>query len=147
MLLQRIANNDLLDARRDARLFQQQLNRLFSLASAASESSEFPLINVWTSGNDAVARAEIPGVEPKDIEITIVNDTLTIRGSRNPDAVKDGETCHRQERGYGQFSRSMQLPFGVESEAVKARFSNGVLTIELPREESKKARRIDVINE
>ncbi len=146
MLLHRIADNDVFGSRRDMHLLQQELNRLFSRANTAS-SSDFPLINVWTSENDAIARAELPGVDANDLEVTIVNDTLTIKGVRNADSVKDGETCHRQERGYGQFSRSLQLPFTVEAQAVQARFNDGVLQISLPRAESEKARKIKVISE
>lgn len=146
MLLHRIADNELLDSRREMQRLQQHLNRLL-LSGESFASQEFPPINVWTSEDEAIVRAELPGIEPADIDISLVNDTLTIKGCRNKEAEKEGETCHRQERGYGQFARSLQLPFRVESDKVEARFADGVLEISLPRAESDKARKISVKHE
>jgi len=125
---------------------QHKLNRLLS-ASASSSPPEYPPINVWTSSTGAIVRAEIPGMAADDVEISLVHDTLTIRGSRNPEQLKEGESCHRQERGFGQFTRTLQLPFGVEADEVQARFTNGVLQITLPRAEAEKPRKISVVSE
>ena len=143
MLFQRLADHDLFSSRQEMRRLQQHLNRLL-FSGESFTSKEFPPINVWTSDNEAIVRAELPGIEPDDVDISLVNDTLTIRGSRNPDAINNGQTCHRQERGHGQFTRSLQLPFAVNADAVQARFANGVLQITLPRAESDKARKISV---
>jgi HSP20 family protein len=143
MFLQRLANHDLLDTRLEMQRLQQHLNQLL-FSDESSRSHEFPPINVWTSENEAIVRAELPGIEAADVEISLVNDTLTLRGSRNPDAMSSGEACHRQERGCGQFTRSLQLPFRVEADKVEARFANGVLQIVMPRAESEKARKISV---
>ncbi|MBX9771589.1 MAG: Hsp20/alpha crystallin family protein, partial [Candidatus Obscuribacterales bacterium] len=91
--------------------------------------------------------AEVPGISPEDVDISLLNDTLTIRGSRKPDSLKEGESRHRHERGYGQFTRSLQLPFGVNSEQVQAHVANGVLQITLPRAEAEKPRKISVVSE
>jgi HSP20 family protein len=117
--------------------------------SAEPEASahEFPPINVWSSESGVIVRTEIPGTDPNDVDISLVNDTLTIKGSRHPETLKDEQRCHRQERGYGQFTRSLQLPFGVEADRVQARFTNGVLQITLPRAEADKPRKIGVIAE
>ena len=146
MLFQRLAENDLIGSLRDMQRLQSSLNRLLS-ASAANRQEEFPPINVWTSGNGAIVTAEIPGVAPDDVEISLVNDTLTIRGFRKAEELTEGESRHRQERGYGQFTRSLQLPFGVEPDNVQAKFNNGVLQITLPRAEAEKPRRISVVSE
>lgn len=146
MLLQRLTDNDLFSSMRDMQRLQNSLNRLLS-ASVPVQQAEFPAVNVWTSENGAVVRAEIPGVAPEDVDISLVNDTLTLRGSRNPEELKEGESRHRQERGYGQFTRSLQLPFGVNADRVQAKFRNGVLQITLPRAEAEKPRRISVISE
>jgi len=143
MLIERIADNGLFGSLRDVQRVQNSLNRLLSIGGPAHQV-EFPLINVWTSENGAIVRAELPGIAPEDVEISLVKDTLTLRGSRNPDELKEGESRHRQERGYGQFTRSLQLPFRVEGDAVQAKFSNGVLQITLPRAEAEKPRRINV---
>lgn len=147
MLFQRYADNDLFGSLRDMQRLQNSLNRLLTASVPLEASAEFPPINVWTSENGAIVRAEIPGVAPEDVDISLVNDTLTLRGSRNPEELKEGESRHRQERGYGQFARSLQLPFGVEADHVQARFSNGVLQITLPRAEAEKPRRISVVSE
>jgi HSP20 family protein len=143
MFLQRIADHDLLRPHTELQRLQQHLNRLL-FSEDSFTAREFPPINVWTTDNEAIVRAELPGIEPGDVDISLIHDTLTIRGSRNPEAMKEGETCHRQERGFGQFTRSLQLPFAVEAEHVQAQFSNGILQITLPRAESDKARKITV---
>jgi len=147
MLYQRLADNDLLGSLRDMERLQNSLNRLLSASAAGEASTEFPLVNVWTSENGAIVRAEIPGVGPENVDISLVNDTLTIRGSRNPEQLQEGESRHRQERRFGQFSRSLQLPFGVDADRVQAKFGSGVLQITLPRAEAEKPRRINVVSE
>ncbi|SRR5579875_486877 len=143
MLLQKFVENDVLSSLRDMQRLQQQLNRLLS-AGGWPAAEEFPPVNVWASENGAVVRSEIPGIEPSDVEISLVNNTLTIKGSRKAEELKNGQRCHRQERGYGEFTRSLQLPFGVDADNVQARFSNGVLQITLPRAEADKPRKIGV---
>ena len=146
MLFQRLADNDLFGSLRDMQRLQDSLNLMLS-SSAANNATEFPPLNVWTSENGAIVRAEVPGIAPEDVDISLVHDTLTIRGSRKPEDLKKGESRHRHERGYGEFTRSLQLPFGVEADKVQAKFSNGVLQITLPRAEAEKPRRITVISE
>lgn len=143
MLLQRFSDNDLLTSLKDMQRLQTQLNRLLSVSTAGAQI-EFPPVNVWTSASGAIVQADIPGIAPEDVEISLVNNTLTIRGSRNPEEPKEGLSCHRQERGYGQFTRTLRLPFGIQSDAVEARFANGVLEIKLPRAEAEKPRKINV---
>lgn len=146
MLLQRRTDNDFLGSLRDMQRLQNSLNRLLS-GDVPSQATDFPPINVWTSATGAIVRAEIPGIAAEDVQISLVNDTLTIRGSRNPEALNEGEARHRQERGHGQFTRSLQLPFGVEADQVQAKFTNGVLQITLPRAEAEKPRKISVVSE
>ena len=143
MNLHRTENNDVFGSLSDIHRLQHQLNRLLAMGQIP-ESPEFPAINVWTSDSGAIVRTEIPGIRVERVEISLVNDTLTIRGVRNPDPEKDGVMCHRQERGAGQFSRSIKLPFIVEPDAVQASFSNGILQIELPESASQKPRKINV---
>jgi HSP20 family protein len=143
MLLQKFTDRDLFGSLQDMQRLQRQLDRLMSLENA-SATQEFPPIAAWSSEHGAIVRAEIPGIDPNDVEITLVNDTLTIKGSRIPEVLKEGETCHRQERGSGQFTRSLQLPFGVEADEVKALFTNGILQITLPRAKAEKPKTIKV---
>lgn len=145
MLFQRLAGNDLFSSLREMQRLQDSLNRV--LSSGPNHSTEYPLVNVWTSENGAIVRAEVPGIAPEDVDISLVHDTLTIRGSRKPEELKEGESRHRHERGFGEFTRSLQLPFGVEGDKVEAKFANGVLQITLPRAEAEKPRRISVVSE
>jgi HSP20 family protein len=126
----------------DVELLQQAMNDLFSGVSGAVH--EFPPVNVWTNRDGAVAKAELPGVTPENLEILVQNDVLTLKGSRPAEALKEGEQWLRRERPTGQFSRTLKLPFKVESNAVAAEFNKGVLTVKLPRAESDKPRKIEI---
>jgi HSP20 family protein len=108
---------------------------------------EFPATNAWVSDDDAVVTTEIPGIDPDALEISVVKDSLTLRGSRQAEDLKEGEAYLRQERWNGQFTKTLQLPFAVESGKVEARFSKGVLVIILPRAEAEKPRKISVKSE
>lgn len=145
MLLRRIADNDFVDSLKELQRLQSQFDRLLA-ASAPAATFEFPPTNVWTSEEGAIVRAEIPGIEPEKVDISLVNNTLTIRGSRGEETSREGQSCHRQERESGHFTRSLQLPFTVNSDRVEARFANGILEITLPRAEAEKPRKISVVN-
>lgn len=128
------------DPWRELREMEYALDRLWDVDRA----SGFPVVNIFGSGDDAVARAELPGVEAGDIDISVNGDTLTISGERKSGEPAEGETLHRRERWRGKFSRTVALPFGVEGGQVKARLKNGVLTVELPRAEAEKPRKITI---
>ena len=105
---------------------------------------EFPIMNLWAGENGVVVTAQVPGVDPGDIEITAHQNTLTLKGRRQPETIDDDTVYHRQERSYGSFGRTVALPFHVDPDQVSARFENGVLTVELPRPEADKPKRIRV---
>ncbi len=121
---------------------QQAVNQLFS--DYTCTPSDFPSVNVMANDNESVVTAEVPGIDPKDVSLTVSGNTLAIEGERKPETAQAGTVYHRQERGFGKFSRAIRLPYEVESNAVKATFSHGVLRIALPRKESSKPRRIEV---
>jgi len=108
---------------------------------------EFPATNVWVSEDKAVVTTEIPGIDPDTLEISVMGDSLTLRGSRQAEELKEEESYHRRERWSGQFTKTLQLPFAVEPGKVEARFSKGVLYIALPRAEAEKPRKISVKSE
>lgn len=87
---------------------------------------------------------ELPGLAPADVELTIENSTLTIRGEKKQLAEEKTTRVHRCERSYGAFERSFTLPTTVDTEKVEARFDNGVLTVALPKAERAKPREITV---
>jgi HSP20 family protein len=144
MLLQRSIESNFFNSLKDMQRLQEQLNRLFS---SSPQASEFPALNLWVSANDAVVRAEVPGVDPDQLELSIVNDTLTLRGARSLETSTLQESCQRQERGGGQFTRTVRLPFNIESQQVSAKCTNGILEIKLPRAEADKPRRINVVSQ
>jgi len=96
-------------------------------------ASEYPALNVWDNKEEVVVTAELPGFNPEDVEVSVVQNSLTLRGSRAVEELKQGEAYHRRERWSGKFVRTLELPFEVDHGKVDAQFHNGVLSIRLPR--------------
>lgn len=103
----------------------------------------FPALHVWEDHHNLYAEAELPGFCLDDLEVYVTGNQLTIKGERRPPEHSDG-TWHRQERGYGKFSRTVEVPGEVDGDNVSADFKNGVLEITLPKSEAVKPRRIEV---
>lgn len=103
----------------------------------------FPALNVWEAEDNFFVEAEMPGLKHEDLEITVVGADLTVRGTRKRPVV-EGATYHRQERGEGEFARTLRLPVEVDSGRVEATLSDGVLLVKLPKAESAKPRKIQV---
>lgn len=104
----------------------------------------FPAVNVW-QGDEAVAiTAELPGIDPSDIDISIKNNVLTIAGERKAPEAFDSARRHRSERSYGKFSRALRLPFAAADDKVEARMTNGVLRIVVGRPEEDKPKKIEI---
>jgi HSP20 family protein len=124
--------------------FQREVDRLLGSGAAPSTSMQtYPPISVWLSDDSVVVTAELPGFSTDDVELTVQDDTLTLRGERNaPDA--EGTAWHRRERPAGRFSRRVDLPFRVDGEGVDARFRDGVLAVEMKRPEADRPRRIEI---
>jgi HSP20 family protein len=101
-------------------------------------------MNVWTNEEGTVVTAELPGFRAEDLDIAVVNDTLTVSGTREPDEAEEERTYHRRERSCGSFKRTFQLPFAIEPGAVDATLERGVLRITLPRAEADKPKKITV---
>lgn len=119
-----------------------EFSRMFSDGDNAIGSG-FPAFNIYGNADGAVMSAELPGVDIKDIELTVSGNTVSIKGSRKE---AEAETGHRirRERRAGEFNRSFELPFNVESSKVEAKSSKGILTITLPRAETDKPKKIEV---
>ena len=122
----------------------ERMRRSFVGNGGTSASVEFPAVNIWVTGDDALLTAEIPGVNPDTIELSVVGQSLTIRGERQSEKLTDGEMYHRQERWQGRFSKTIELPFAIESGKVNAKFTKGVLSVILPRAEAEKPKKIAV---
>ncbi len=107
----------------------------------------YPAVNVWDDSEHVYAEAELPGMDLNDLEIYVTGgNQLTIKGERKPWNPGQG-VWHRQERGFGPFTRLIELPYDVDAERVEARFHNGVLTITMPKSEAAKPRKITVKTE
>ena len=121
-----------------------EMNRLFSDALGRTVVSSYPAINIWVKDDSALVTAEIPGFDVKDLDITVLNDELRIKGTRQKPDLGKNVQIHRQESSVDSFQRTIQLPYAVESDKVEAKFERGVLNITLPRAEADKPRKIQV---
>ncbi len=106
-------------------------------------TGDFPRINLSEDANNFYVEALVPGIEPKDLELNVMQGTLTLSGERN-ESEAGKRTWHRRERGTGKFLRTIELPTAVNQEKVDAEYRNGILMITLPKAESVKAKRISV---
>ena len=125
---------------------QNEMNRLFDAASKRHlfNMPAYPAVNIWVNKHGQLLSAEMPGVRPEDLDIDVTGDEVSISGVRKLDEVAQEAQYHRRERNYGSFSRTVQLPFMVDTNKVEASFKNGVLLITLPRAEADKPKRIPV---
>ena len=103
-----------------------------------------PRVDIYEETDKVVLKAELPGIEPKDVDIHIDENTLYLKGERKIDSEVKEENLYRMERAYGTFGRSFALPISVESEKVLAEYKDGVLKITLPKREKSKSKQIKV---
>jgi HSP20 family protein len=104
-----------------------------------------PAVDIYeTEGHDVVLHAELPGMSREDIDVTVDQQTLTVKGSRKPVGDVPDDRYRRVERRFGTFSRSFSLPSTVDASKVSAEYKNGVLTVKLPYREESKPRAISV---
>src|SRR3989442_9039473 len=134
---------------RGATSLQDQVNRLFSdvLERKGEESSLTawaPSVDIYETEHELVVKADLPEVDPKDLDIRVENNILTIRGERKFEKKVSEENYLRVERAYDSFARSFSLANSVNAEAIKADYHNGVLTLTLPKREESKPKQINV---
>ena len=135
------ATSDLDDFPAGLRLFQDSVSRLFGEPGSRPWT---PAVDIFETENELVLKADLPEVDPKNVEIQIENGTLTLKGNRAFEDEKNGKGYHRIERSYGSFVRAFSLPETVDPENVKADFKNGVLTMTIAKKEVAKPRTIKV---
>lgn len=104
----------------------------------------YPALDVAEQEKEYLVQAELPGMKADEVEISVLNNTLTISGAKTQEKEKSGRNWAHVERRYGTFRRSIQLPAGVEPDKVAAEFRDGVLTITLPKSEKSLPRKISV---
>lgn len=129
------------------RELQREMGRLFEGLDPFQplrHVRQYPPLNVYDAGEGYILSAQLPGLAAEDVELSITGETLTMRGERKrPEGVKD-DSYRRQERPMGRWSRTITLPDRVESAGVSASFSEGILTVHLPKAENAKPRHITV---
>ena len=103
-----------------------------------------PVVDIIESDNALTVKAELPGIEPKDVAVTIDNNVLTLKGERRIEKEVKKENYHRLERAYGTFARSFALPAFLDAENVKAEFKNGLLVVTVPKKTNARTRAVEV---
>jgi HSP20 family protein len=134
---------------RGATTLQEQINHMFGsgLGHTGEESNLTPwapAVDIYETANELVVKADLPDVDPQDLDIRVENNILTIRGERKFDKKVTDDNYLRIERAYGSFSRSFSLASSVNSESIQANYHNGVLTLSLPKREEAKPKQIKV---
>jgi len=130
--------------------FHNQVNRLFNerMFNGTGEESALtawaPTVDIYETSNELVVKADLPDMTEKDIDVRVENNLLTITGERKFEKNLAEENYLRVERSYGSFSRSFSLPNTVNPEGIHAEYSNGVLTVKLPKREEAKPHQVKV---
>lgn len=139
------------DPFRELRGLQDEMNRLFNLGVSRSGNGEdivrgawSPSVDIFENQDKIVLEAELAGMKPEDVDISIENNIISLKGERKFEKNEESENYHRVERSYGSFVRSFTLPRTVVSDEAEASFNNGVLTVTLPKREETKARKIEI---
>lgn len=127
-----------------------RLNRLFGredpweTEGLVNRGDYLPPVDILETDREITMKVDLPGIEAKDVSLSVENNVLTFKGERRAEKEIKKENYHRMERAYGNFSRSFTLPAYIDTEKVKADFKNGLLTITLPKKEVAKGRTVEV---
>jgi HSP20 family protein len=126
-----------------AREMEETLGRFFPWSEERGHPWT-PAVDMVDEKDEIVVKADLPGLDQKDIEVTVEDGTLTIRGERKEEKEEKKENYYYAERSYGAFLRSIPLPKGVEADKVKATFKKGVLEVHLPKAKAAKGKTVEV---
>jgi HSP20 family protein len=136
---------------RDLLATQKEFDRLFREAftpgfgeGELSTRTWAPPVDIFENENNIVLKAELPGVDPKDVEVRVEDNTLYLKGDRKFEKETKEENYHRIERAYGSFARSFSLPNSIDAEKVAADYKDGLLTLTLPKREEAKPKTIKI---
>ena len=124
------------------RAFEDAFNRY--LTEPQGNRPWTPAVDIYETENELVLKADLPDVDPNQVDVRVENQTLTVSGERKFEADKSGKGFHRIERSYGRFTRSFTVPTTFDTGNVAAAFKNGVLTVTLPKKEAAKPRQIKI---
>jgi HSP20 family protein len=124
------------------RVFEDAFTRMVNEPRATRPWS--PAVDIYETENELVLKADVPDVDPKDIDVRVENQTLSISGERKFEQENSSKGFHRIERSYGTFVRSFAVPNTFDTGNVNADFKNGVLTVTLPKKEAAKPRQVKI---
>ena len=136
--------------RREVDRFRGEIDRLFddffirSPFRSIERGDWMPAVDMSENEKEIVVHAELPGMDAKDIDISLNGTVLTMKGERKQEQEEKEKNYHRIERRYGSFSRSIELPSDVDGNKVKARYKSGVLTLSLPKTKEQSVKKIEV---
>jgi len=140
------------DPFRDMVTLREKMNRLFedSLAQKGEDkdmisSNWAPAVDIYETANELVLTAEVPGIEEKDIEIKVEDNTLSLKGERKFEKETKEENFHRIERSYGSFFRAFSLPNSIDADKIQAEHENGVLRIVMPKRQELKPKTVKIL--
>jgi len=140
------------DPFRDLVTLRERMNRLFedAFTSRGEEkdlvaSSWSPSVDIYETENEIVLTAEVPGVDEKNIEIKLEDNTLSLKGERTFEKETKEENYHRIERAYGSFYRSFTLPRNIDQDNIKAESENGILRISMPKKPELKPKKVKIL--
>ena len=103
-----------------------------------------PVVDILEANGHVEIRAEMPGLSEQDVQVSVTDDVLTLKGEKTQENEQDDQKYHRVERSYGRFQRSFTLPANLNPEAIKAKFTNGVLTVSIPKAEEVQPKEIQI---
>ena len=137
------------DPFRELNVLQDRMNRLFQDYAPRGEQdlttgNFVPPVDIYEDEHSVTLKVEVPGLDPKDVDVQVENHTLTIKGERKFEKEEKEENFHRIERRYGSFVRSFTLPITVDTENIKADYENGVLKVQLAKRAEAKPKQIKV---
>ena len=137
------------DPFRDLNMLQDRMNRLFDDAGRyrdepSATTTWSPAVDIFETEGEIVVKAELPGMERKDITLNLEKNVLTLKGERRFEKETKDENYHRIERSYGGFSRAFSIPATVDEEKIRADYKDGVLKIALPKKEQAKPKQIRI---
>ncbi|MFO7840928.1 MAG: Hsp20/alpha crystallin family protein [Fidelibacterota bacterium] len=133
---------------RQSRFYNNMLDDFFNDPFFNTEPSETvhwaPRVEVEENDNEFLMNVEVPGMKKKDIDISVKDNVITVSGEKKEKVKKKESQCHLSEINYGKFSRSFQLPNNVNTEKIKGNWEDGILTVQIPKTEVAKPRKIEI---
>lgn len=102
------------------------------------------MVDVLETAEMVTVNAEIPGIDPKEVDVSVTGNTLTIKGEKKAESEEKGKQYHKVERSYGNFSRTVEIPSFVEADKAKAEYKNGILKITIPKSEKVKPKQVPI---